>query len=234
MTEEKDGQGRQNRERKKRGKRSQQVRMRLLLVSNVFLFAAIVLVGGLLFARWRREKNRPVLRELVAPDWYVQDFLDFNPYSRSGEKRTRIDNIVVHYVANKGTTAKNNRDYFNNMEKQPEKDRRYVSSHFIIGIDGEIIQCIPLDEVANANAPRNEDTVSIECCHPDDTGEFSEATKQSLYRLAAWLCEELNLTEQDVIRHYDVNGKNCPKFYVEHEDAWESLKKEMKNKRKES
>jgi len=24
-----------------------------------------------------------------------------------------------------------------------------------------------------------------------------------------------------------VVGKNCPKYYVEHEDAWKSLKKEM-------
>lgn len=205
-----------------------------MVITNVFLLAVIVLVSGLLFARWLQEKNRPVLRELVAPDWYTQDFLDFNPYSRSGKKRTKIDNIVVHYVANPKSTAKNNRDYFNNMENQPEQDRRYVSSHFIIGIDGEIIQCVPLDEIANANAPRNEDTVSIECCHPDSTGEFTKETQESLIRLTAWLCEELNLTEQDVIRHYDINEKNCPKFYVEDGDAWKSLKKEIKMKRKES
>ena len=28
----------------------------------------------------------------------------------------------------------------------------------------------------------------------------------------------------DVIRHYDVTGKNCPKYYVEHEDAWKQFK----------
>lgn len=230
MTEEKEVRDKRNRDHK-RGKQSG---MRMVILTNLFLLAAIVLTGGLLFARWYQEKNRPVLEELVAPDWYTQDFLDRNPYSRPGKKRTEINQIVVHYVANPKTTAKNNRDYFNNMEKQAEADRRYVSSHFIIGLEGEIIQCIPLDEVANANAPRNGDTVSIECCHPDSTGEFTEETKESLYRLTAWLCEELNLTEQDVIRHYDINGKNCPKFYVEDEDAWKSLKKEMRKKRKES
>lgn len=230
MTEEKEVRGKQDRDKK----RSKRLEKRIVILTDLFLLAAILLVSGLLFARWYKEKNRPVLADLVAPDWYTQDFLDRNPYSRPGKKRTQVNNIVVHYVANPKTTAKNNRDYFNNMEKQPEADRRYVSSHFIIGLEGEIIQCIPLDEVANANAPRNEDTVSIECCHPDSTGEFTEATKQSLYRLTAWLCGELNLTEQDVIRHYDVNGKNCPKFYVEDEDAWKSLKKEMKKTRKES
>lgn len=230
MTEEKEDRGKRNRDKKK----SKRLEMRIVILTDVFLLAAILLVSGLLFARWYKEKNRPVLADLVAPDWYTQDFLDRNPYSRPGKKRTQVNNIVVHYVANPMTTAKNNRDYFNNMEKQAKADRRYVSSHFIIGLEGEIIQCIPLDEVANANAPRNEDTVSIECCHPDSTGEFTEATKKSLYRLTAWLCEELKLTEQDVIRHYDVNGKNCPKFYVEDEDAWKSLKKEMKKTRKES
>lgn len=230
MTEEKEVRGKRDRDKK----RSKRLEKRIVILTDLFLLAAILLVSGLLFARWYKEKNRPVLADLVAPDWYIQDFLDRNPYSRPGKKRTQVNNIVVHYVANPKTTAKNNRDYFNNMEKQPEADRRYVSSHFIIGLEGEIIQCIPLDEVANANAPRNEDTVSIECCHPDSTGEFTEATKQSLYRLTAWLCGELNLTEQDVIRHYDVNGKNCPKFYVEDEDAWKSLKKEMKKTRKES
>lgn len=231
MTEEKQLRGRRSRERKKK---ETQLRLRLVILTDLFLLAAIILVGGLLFARWYREKNRPVLSQIAAPDWYTQDFLDLNPYSRSGKKRTKVDNIVIHYVANPGTSAKNNRDYFNNMEKQAQADRRYVSSHYIIGLEGEIIQCIPLDEIANANAPRNEDTVSIEVCHPDSTGEFSGVTKEALYRLTAWLCEELKLTEQDVIRHYDVNGKNCPKFYVEDEDAWKSLKKEMKKKRKES
>lgn len=81
--------------------------------------------------------------------------------------------------------------------------------------------------MAYANYPRNEDTVSIECCHPDASGEFSPETIESLKKLTGWLCAELNLTEKDIIRHYDVVGKNCPKYYVEHEDAWKSLKKEM-------
>ena len=30
-----------------------------------------------------------------------------------------------------------------------------------------------------------------------------------------------------VIRHYDVTGKNCPKYFVEHEDEWEQFKKDV-------
>ena len=41
--------------------------------------------------------------------------------------------------------------------------------------------------------------------------------------MTAYLCEKYQLTEKDVIRHYDVTGKNCPKYFVEHEDAWQTF-----------
>ena len=65
---------------------------------------------------------------------------------------------------------------------------------------------------------------AIECCIPDDTGRFNDATYQTLVHLVAWLCGRYDLTMDDVIRHYDVTGKNCPKYYVEHEDAWKQFK----------
>lgn len=225
MTEEKP------RSRRKRKQKRQ--RVLLVLCADVILAAAILVCVGILIAREvLKEEAPPELSELVAPDWYTQDFFVQNPYSRPGTKRTRIDNIVIHYVANPGTTARQNWDYFNNLAQQSGKNAVSASSHYIIGMDGEILQGIPLDEIAYANYPRNEDTVSIECCHPDSSGKFSDETMESLVKLTAWLCRELNLTEKDVIRHYDVVGKNCPKYYVEHEDAWEdfirSVKKELK------
>ena len=36
-----------------------------------------------------------------------------------------------------------------------------------------------------------------------------------------------DLNENDVIRHYDVTGKICPKYFVEHEDEWEQFKKDV-------
>lgn len=201
--------------------------MVFLLILDLILLVAILITGSMLALRWFREKNRPELSLLKAPDWYTQDFLQINPYSRPGTKREEINSIVVHYVANPGTSAAQNRAYFDNLADQTGDHPTSASSHYIIGIDGEILQCIPLDEVAYANYPRNEDTVSIECCHPDETGEFSEATKASLARLVGWLCEELDLSQRDVIRHYDVSGKNCPKYYVD-ESAWKDLKKSFK------
>lgn len=35
---------------------------------------------------------------------------------------------------------------------------------------------------------------------------------------------KFDLTEEDVIRHYDVTGKICPKYFVDHEDEWEEFR----------
>ena len=96
-----------------------------------------------------------------------------------------------------------------------------------MGLDGEILQCLPLYEKSAASNQRNIDTISIETCHPDETGQFNDATYAALVRLTAYLCERFSLDTDDVIRHYDVTGKLCPLYYVEHEDAWEKLRADI-------
>lgn len=148
-----------------------------------------------------------------------------NRYSRPQIALKEINAIVIHYTANPGATAQNNRDYFEGLK---DGKGTKASSHFIVGLDGEVIQCIPSSEMAYANNPRNHDTLSIECCHPDESGKFNDATYQTVVQLAAWLCKAFQVSPDNVIRHYDVSGKNCPKYYVEHEDAWTSMKADIK------
>lgn len=137
------------------------------------------------------------------PDYDVQ-LLTINDYSRPGLAIDQVNGIVVHYTANPGTTAQQNRDYFEGLKDSHET---HASSHFVIGLDGELIQCIPCKEISYASNDRNNDTISIECCIPDDTGRFNDATYQTLVHLVAWLCGRYDLTMDDVIRHYDVTGK---------------------------
>ena len=136
----------------------------------------------------------------------------------------------IHYVGNPGTSAKANRDYFQRLK---DAHTTKASSHFVVGLDGEIVQCIPSTEISYASNERNKDTLSIECCHPDETGKFNEATYQSMVNLTGWLCARFGLDSQDVIRHYDVTGKICPKYFVEHEDAWEQFKSDVQTKAEE-
>lgn len=158
------------------------------------------------------------------PPGFFCGLLDYNEYSRPGTALEKVNGIVVHYTANPGTTAQQNRDYFEGLAQSGET---HASSHFVIGISGEIIQCIPCNEIAYASNDRNSDTVSIECCIPDDTGKFTDATYGSLVHLVTWLMGRYDLTTDDVIRHYDVTGKACPKYYVENEAAWEQFKSDL-------
>ncbi|WP_343208884.1 peptidoglycan recognition family protein [Anaerolentibacter hominis] len=155
--------------------------------------------------------------EIEIPDWITQDILPLNEYSRPGDKLEAVNGVVVHYTGNPGTTAEQNRSYFAYLAQTHETS---ASSHFVIGIDGTIIQCVPLDEISYCSNSRNIDTIAIECCHGDESGSFTQATYDSLVRLTSWLCETFDLSTEEVIRHYDVTGKKCPKYYVDNEDAW--------------
>lgn len=157
------------------------------------------------------------------PEIDVQ-LLDINEYSRPGIASDGIRGIVIHYTANPGTSAQANRDYFQGLKDSGETS---ASSNFVVGLEGEIIQCVPTWEIAYASNSRNHDSISIECCHPDETGEFTDETYRSVVQLTAWLCVKYGLTEQEVIRHYDVTGKNCPKYFVEHEDAWKNFRADV-------
>lgn len=138
-----------------------------------------------------------------------QKFLTPNKFSRPQIPLKNVTKIAVHYVGNPGSSAIANRNYFENQKN----GGTYVSAHFVIGLQGEIIQCIPLNEWSYCTNQANGYSISIECCHPDDTGKFTAATENSLAELCAYLLEKFNLTADDIIRHYDVTGKQCPLYW---------------------
>lgn len=206
---------------------------------NVIIFCLCVCSVLLLIlaarAVWNRagekeKEKKAQLREEVswegAPPLDVQ-LLTVNDYSRPAIPLEQINGIAVHYTANPGATAQQNRDYFENLK---DSQQTQVSSHFVIGLEGEIIQCIPSSEMSYATNERNVDTLSIECCHPDETGKLKKATYNSLVDLTAWLCSRFMLSTDDIIRHYDVTGKNCPKYFVENPEKWEQFKEDVHKK----
>lgn len=139
-----------------------------------------------------------------------QMLLTPNKYSRPQIPLEKVTNIAVHYVGNPNTSALANRNYFENQKN----GGRYVSSHLIVGLSGEVLQCIPFTEWSYCTNQANGYSISIECCHPDSTGKFTAATEKSLAELCAYLCEKFGLDPiKDIIRHYDVTGKQCPLYW---------------------
>lgn len=130
--------------------------------------------------------------------------------------------IILHYIGNPGTTAAANAKYFLNVNSR-------TSVHYMVD-DSSIIEIIPptMKSYGTNSKEHNEKGIQIEMCHPDGTGKINEATLKNV----VWLCRELmgafGITE--IIRHYDVTGKRCPLWYVEHPEEWEELKKRMMGK----
>lgn len=174
-------------------------------------------------AEERKVQGIPASIFYEHPTW-TEDYLTPNEYSRPGDALEEVNSIFVHYTANKNTSAAQNRSYF---EQLGETGERSASAHFIIGTEGEIIQCIPLDEIAYAVKTRNMDSVSIECCYSSDDGSFTQETYDSLVRLLAWLTDAYDLDADDILRHYDCGGKKCPLYYVDRPDAWEQMKEDV-------
>ncbi|MEG1704698.1 MAG: peptidoglycan recognition family protein [Niameybacter sp.] len=137
-----------------------------------------------------------------------------------------IHKIVIHWVANPATPALANRNYFENLKAGTRGV--YASSHYIVGLDGEILHCIPDTEQAYHAKNANSKSLGIEVCHPDWEGQFGEATYEALTQFLAKLCMRYTLDpDRDIIRHYDVTGKVCPQFYVRNPAHWTKLKADV-------
>ena len=199
-------------QRRRKGKKPDLIRILIPVLALVVVVGIVVnLTGGDQMTKLARDRT---------PYWVDKQIIAINGTGRRGEKIEGVTDIAIHYTGNPGTTAQQNHDFYD----QPETE---VSSHFLIGLEGEVIQCIPLDEWSYCTSQRNKDTISIECCHPDEEGAFTEATYQSLLKLVHWLQEEFHLSTDQVIRHYDVTGKECPRYYVEHPEQWEQFKADL-------
>lgn len=155
------------------------------------------------------------------------EYIRINKFSRPGIKNYGIKGIIMHYTANNGGTARNHKDYFNNLNGV------YASAHLFVD-DNEAICIIPLDEVAyhaNDTVRYNSDgsiykplysqignanygAIGVEMCL-DKNGNITEKTFQNTVKAVKELIAKYpNITRNKIWRHYDVTGKNCPAPWV--------------------
>ena len=166
----------------------------------------------------------------------IQDkLLTPNKYSRR-QKPNNPKMIVMHYVGNPSTSALANRNYFESLKaglKLSNGDYRFASSHVIIGLNGEIIRCIPDNEEAihASDSVVNVSSIGVEMCHPDWTGKFNEATVKSAIEYCADICKTYNLNPlEDIVRHFDIpksKRKDCPRYWVAYPSEFEKFKKDV-------
>ena len=147
----------------------------------------------------------------------------------SARSTSKIKYIVIHYTGNDGDTAKGNANYFAcNIVK--------ASAHFFVD-DNYIYRAVPENYVAYAVGGKkynnaggrlygtvtNANSLSIELCDNVKNGLIypSAETIANALELVSALMQKYNVPSHRVIRHYDVNGKPCPAYWV-NDDTWEA------------
>lgn len=148
--------------------------------------------------------------------------------NRTISNRSSIPYLAIHYVG-AVSTAKNNCVYFYSTY-------RGASAHYFVD-DNSIWQCVEDKDVAwhvGANSYRhpscrNTNSIGIEmCCFMNGgTLDISDKTIQNTVELAAYICKKYNIPLSNVVRHYDVTGKNCPAPFVSNPARWEDFKNRL-------
>lgn len=152
----------------------------------------------------------------------IDNLIPKGKYNRPGTKSTP-KRICVHYTGDCGATADRLALFFT------ANTAAETSSQYIVGINGEVIRCVPDDEVAYAAAGKNSGTIHIEVCYKDKAGRFEEASIAALNELVLYLMNRYGISAENVVRHYDLTGKHCPAYYVD-STRWAALHERITTK----
>ena len=125
---------------KRRRRRNTQRKILLLTAALVLFLGGFVSgccvgrthAGGGGKASDKMKSNIPA--HITLPDYVKEDLLPVNEYSRCGDKLTRVNAVVIHYVGNPNTTAWQNRSYFESLDTTGDTS---ASSNLIVGLEGE-------------------------------------------------------------------------------------------------
>jgi len=146
-----------------------------------------------------------------------------------------IKYIVIHYVGATGTALQNAK-YFNSHSGLE------ASAHFFVGHaseNGAIYQSVdPKNRAWHCGTSgtykhascRNANSIGIEmCCHKDSACNwyFDDETVEAAIELTKYLMELYGIPINNIVRHYDVTGKNCPAPFVTDESAWTAFKTKL-------
>lgn len=155
------------------------------------------------------------------------DYLNINEMTRTVEKIKKVENIILHSIGNVNTTLKMCKKEIDNLSNEGNV---YFSLHYIIDKEGNILNCIPEDEISLScrKIDINYYAISIGCIPCDESGKFSKKTIDSLVTLTSSLCKKYNLEKKNILRHYDITLKRCPMYYVDNCVMFEEIKRKIK------
>lgn len=139
-----------------------------------------------------------------------------------------IKYIVIHFVG-AVSSAKANSNYF-------KSTYRASSAHYFVD-DTTIYQVVEDKDIAwhcgakvyRHRSCRNSNSIGIEMCCFKNGGkvDISENVVNRTIELTKELMKKYNIQASNVIRHYDVTGKDCPEPFVSNPARWNNFKSQL-------
>lgn len=150
----------------------------------------------------------------------------FTPYNRSKMSNKNNKYLIIHWVGS-ASTAKNNADYFAS---------RYIgaSAHYFVDgnddINKAVWQIVGENDAAwhvgashyKHSECRNTNSIGIEICCIKQNGKvvMDPVAIERAAKLAKSIIDMWGIKRENILRHYDVTGKNCPAEFVSNENRW--------------
>lgn len=148
----------------------------------------------------------------------------------TGGKRSRTTKIAWHYTGASGVSGKSTvYNWFLPIAKG-QHPKNYASAHFVMDLNGNIYEMIPLNYIAYTTNSANAYSIGIECATTGSNDHYTDEEYVSMVKLGSWLAQYYGLDpREDFIRHYDVTKKICPRYFVNHSDKWKQFKLDCYN-----
>lgn len=170
-----------------------------------------------------------------------QKYLTPNEYSRPQRKLEKVKAIVLHWLAAPRGTPQGVYNYF---EERKKGKTGYGSAHFCVGMDGEVMQYMPMEEMAyhvgsktytdyglSLSSYPNNCTIGIEMSHIDWEGSFTDETWDTTVELTAMLLKTYDLGIDDITTHMKIVGwKDCPRWFKTFPKEFDRFKEDVRNK----
>lgn len=153
-----------------------------------------------------------------------------------------IKYLVFHYTGNDGDSDEANANYFHNRivgasahafidddSVTYSVPAKYVA--WAVGSNGYLDQGSPYAKYGHKywGKCNNSNSYSIELCDTlkDGKHNISAKTRENAIKYGAKIMKKYNIPIERVIRHFDVNGKLCPIYWVTNEADWNRFKLEL-------
>lgn len=127
-----------------------------------------------------------------------------------------VDRVVIHITAG-GSRISGTIGWFQNPDQRNSRDEPIrVSSHYIVGRDGEVVQMVRNRDYAHHASSANRRSIGIEHNANKKTGlNPTEPQYEASARLVAWLCAQYNLPidREHIVGHQEISPRDnheCP------------------------